>query len=247
MLPGMMQAGFFGSAAAGGGSLFTLVGQKKAIVTNDAAATSLSLTDLTGGIAAAPAAGDLVLVGQSNPGGVDRDLTVTDGTNPYTEIADIWANSTHDTNLSLHYKVMTGTPDTAVTVDRTFFSGASNVVIIQVYRGQNATVQDVAATTANGTNTTNPNPASITPSTAGALIVVFAGGSCGTVQGGGVLSSSDMTGMLSEFASDSTYNTMAGMAVHDWTGGAFDPAAWTGGVSNSNNTWAAITAAIRPV
>lgn len=241
MLPGLQASAGFMSGG-GVGSSIILVGQKKGVITA-ITPTAVSLTDLTGGSDTQPSAGDFVLVGLAGVRSQDYDMEVTTG---YTQIAELYENSTHDSNLVLAYKVMGGSPDTTVTLAGNITTVASMAYAIKVYRGVNATPMDVAATTASGIASGNPNPAAITPITAGALIVACGGGGWDNAQAGGVFTSPDMDGMLSEFAPDSTYNCSVGMAVKVWPGGSFDPGAWSGGAVNAGNTWTAITCALRP-
>lgn len=229
--------------AAGGGGGIQLVGQKTATITATAA-TNVSLTDLTGGLASAPAAGDVVLVAVALARNADRDLVAATG---YTEVNEVYVSgTTYNTNLMLAYKVMGSTPDTLVTISGNDNTGSSTAVAIKVFRGVDAVVLDVAQVTTTAGQTTRPNPGSITPVTSGALIVAAGGGASHTSQAGGVYTTSDMDEMVTAYIADTGLNTSVGMAQKAWTGGAFDAAAWGGGVNATGASAAAITIALRP-
>jgi hypothetical protein len=221
------------------------VGGKTWTTTGTSGTTSVSLTDLTGGLASAPAAGDFVIVAynvsaQLDP---DRDVQVTSG---YTEVADIFGDSFMQANLGVFYKFMPGTPDTTVTMGETFGAGVyGGAAVIQVWRGVNATTpMDVAATTAVDTGTSNPNPPSITPVTAGAVIIAAGGGALNT-SGSWSHTSSDLSNFRTDYI-DSITVASIGMGSYAWTSGAFNPAEWAGGEIINNNAWAAVTMALRP-
>lgn len=203
---------------------------------------TISLTSLTGGLASAPAAGDLVIVYFGTCSIVDRDLVV----GGYIEVADLYVNDGVDTNLAAAYKFMGGTPDTSFTLTGgTRSSTDAGTVAVQVWRGVNATTPlDVAATTATGLNTVLCNPPAITPVTSGAVIV--AGGAGGHVDGIQTYSSSDLTGFRS-VGSDDSNDVTIGLGYKVWTSGAFDPAQFTrGGADSVSYSWAAVTLALRP-
>lgn len=222
------------------------VGGKTWTTTGTGSTTSVSLTDLTGGLAAAPAAGDFVVVAYTigGNGDPDRDVAVTSG---YTEVADLYANSFIETNFGVFYKFMPGTPDTTVTMGTTFGAGVyGGAAAIHVWRGVNVTTpMDVTAVTVTGTGTSNPNGDPITPTTADAVILVAGGG--GLNQSGGSYShaSSDLSNFQTAWV-DSIIDVSVGLGSFEWTSGAFDPAAWTGGETTGNNSWAAVTLALRP-
>lgn len=134
---------------------------------------SLSLTSLTGGSASAPSENDIVFVAVAG-GGSDTDISISG----YTEVADLYANSTLDTNLGVFYKVMGSTPDTSVDIP----SLNSVRAVVYVLRGFDlGTPADATATTSTATNTSRPNPAAITTVTNDAWVIILsAGTSTGT-------------------------------------------------------------------
>jgi hypothetical protein len=203
---------------------------------------TISLTSLTGGSGSAPIAGDLVIVGCAIQDTTDRNLTIS--TSDYTEIADLYANGTAtDSQLIVGYKKMSGTPDTDVTLSVT---ATSSVTVISVWRGADQTTPiDVATTTATGTGTGRPDAPSITPTTAGAVVVVIGHGTDPSAPGVTALSQSGSE--LSNFI----HSEVAGVGSiatgsFNWTSGAFNPVAWTGGTTSADASWTAASVAIRP-
>lgn len=204
---------------------------------------SLSGT-LTGGLASAPAAGDLVIVYFGTGSNTDRDLVVSG----YTEITELYANDSYDTNLVVAYKFMGGTPDTSFTLAGGTLSAAdAGAVAVQVWRGVNATTPlDVTSTTATGSNSILCNPPAITPVTGGAIIVSGGAGGNNASADPTTFSSSDLTAFMSTSRSD-TYDVTIGLGYKVWTSGAFDPAQFTfSGTNSTSLSWAAVTLALRP-
>lgn len=222
------------------------VGAKTATVVGSTATnTTISLTDLAGGIATSPANGDLVIVAYAtSPNSVDRAIGVV--TAGYTEIEELYAPGTPGSNLSLNTKFMSSTPDTEVLVGPTGSTFERGVVLIQVWRGVNAvTTLDVASIVTIGSGSSLPNPGAITPITTGAVVSVFgAGGNALT----GTFSSSDLDNFNTATFGTSSRHAIIGGGSLPWTGGAVDPAAF-GIVTASDDPDAgniAVTLALRP-
>lgn len=198
--------------------------------------------NLTGGLSSSASAGDLVVVyfGVSSPG--DLNLVIAG----YTEVVDIFANNTRSSNLAVGYKFMGVSPDTTVTLTSgTQSSGNGGAIAIHVWRGVDTVLPlDVAATTATDTASASANPPSITPSAAGA--VILAGGVGAHVQGTQVFSSSDLSGFVTSGSANTTNDATIGLGYKTWTGGAFDPAAFTGVPASPTPSSAAVTLALRP-
>jgi hypothetical protein len=96
---------------------------------------------------------------------------------------------------------------------------------------------DVTPVTANGTPA-RPNPGAITPTTEKAMILPL---------GAGNTNADWVASYLSNFTQsyDATGTQIGtGIGNVEWTSGAYDPAAWTGGFGGA--TYAAITIALRP-
>lgn len=204
---------------------------------------TISLTSLTGGIASAPDTGDLVLVYFGTGSTVDRNLVVSG----YTEITELYANDTYDTNLAVAYKFITATlPDTSLTLTGgTLSSSDGGAVYISVWRNVDTiSTFDVTTTTATAIDSGLCNPPAITPITSGSYVV--SGGASGNTSNG-TFTSSDLTDFKSVHGSDTNGVTIGG-GYRTWTSGAINPAAFTlGGSGNSiNYSWAAVTLALRP-
>lgn len=156
--------------------------------------------------------------------------------------ADVYGDDTLDVNLWVFVQRLTG-------LDQSLsFTGlpASSDVSIQVirYSGVHATTQlDVALPTpTTGINGDLANPPAITPVTAGAKIVaIYAAAQSSSTAW---TAPSGMSNFQQSFTSLPV--TRLGTADANWTSGAFDPAAVTGGNANAQNSWAAVTLALRP-
>jgi len=206
--------------------------------------STISLTTLTGGIASAAAAGDLVIAVFATGSTANRTLSITDGTTAYTLIdTELYSNgTTYDTNLRVAYKLLTAN-DTSVTFGPTLNAQDAGAMAVHVWRGVNtASIFDVAAVPATGTGSGRPNPASITPTTSGAFIVIAGAGSAGT---GAVYTASYLSNFRTATSAD-TNDAMVGIGSLAWTSGPYDGAQWTGGTTNAADSWAAMTIALRP-
>lgn len=203
---------------------------------------TISLTSLTGGIASAPSAGDIVIVVYSV--GSTSDLSIGVTTSGYTEIVELYRDApTVDTNLSVSWKRMGSTPDTSVSVTVPASAADGSSVCVQVYRGVDATTPfDVTATTQTDPGT-SPNPPEITPVTSGALIL--AAGACGFYGTGMTFTASYLSNFIQIYGDD-TNDTCAGIGNVAWTSGPYNPAAWTASSSPVGSSAAAVTMALRP-
>jgi hypothetical protein len=211
--------------------------------------TTIALNgSLTGGIASAVAAGDLVIAAFATGSAADRTLAITDGTTGYTLIdSELHANDTEQTNLRVAYKFMGGTPDASTTFGPTGNIADAGAMAVYVFRGvDTSTPLDVAAVPATALNTQLANPGPITPTTAGAYIVCVG---AGAREGLGDFSSSDLTDFRTQSGSNDTNDITLGVGHKpDWASGEFNPAAWTHSVGDSvNYSWAAMTIALRPI
>ena len=152
----------------------TYVGAQTNFILGSTTADQSVTFALTGGLAATPAAGDLVVIA------LTASLTGTAGitslvTSGYTATTRITSDDTNDCALQIHYKMMTASPDTTVTISRSGNVNSGQAYTIHVFRGVDTTVLDVAATSATGINGGRPDPPAITPVTAGAWIFVGSG------------------------------------------------------------------------
>lgn len=200
--------------------------------------TPVSLTALTGGIDTAARENDLVVYLLSFASTADVDLFVS--TSGYTEIADLYANDTYDTNISVGYKFMGATPDTGIARP----AGTGYALIAHVWRGVDSTSpMDVTPTTRTVIDTGVPTPPAITPTTTGAVVICLAGNAL--LSGPAGYTSSQLSNFVSQTATG-TRATAAGVGSFAWTSGTFTPTAWGGGSTNTGSSYAAVSLALRP-
>lgn len=234
-----------------GGANIQLVGRKEHADNNMSTPGSTSLTTLVGGLDTQPATGDLILIGYTLADTANAALVLKSaGGTDYTLVdSELFANDNRDMNMRVAYRFAGGSPDTSFIYDDGYGgdSGAT-VLLVQVWRGVNAaTPLDVAAVPATGTNTGQPNPGSITPVTAGAVIASFAAGSAVTGATPADLVSSDYTEFWPASRAAGLYaSNAAAHGYKNWVGGAFDPSGYTGGSTSTADAWASMLVALRP-
>ncbi|WP_066210248.1 MULTISPECIES: DUF2807 domain-containing protein [Sphingomonadales] len=222
-------------------------GKTAAITASTSTATNVSLTDLSGGLASAPAAGDIVIVGYATCSTIDRAIGVN--TAGYAEIAELYANDTNDANLSVSWKIMGSTPDTTVAISATGSASDPGSVAIHVWRGVDATTPlDVTSTTATALNSWVPNPPSITPVTSGAVVLALGAGAGSSAPSAiGSITNSDLSNFIARSVDNAFRSVGIGVGSFAWTSGAFDPAAFTvAGTDSTLNSSASLTLALRP-
>lgn len=185
--------------------------------------------------------GDIVIVVSGSSGVFDYVGGVLEF--GWSKVADLWSNDSRDMNLAVCWKRMGSTPDTAVTI---LPPGAGNQgeAIAYVLRGcDEHTVIDVVPTTDTGIDSAVPDAPSITPITAGTIILAIGGGSSYDTS---VTAPSGYTNHVQAQSTNGYYSTVA-IASKLWSGsGAEDPGAWTDWTTLTSNAWCACTLAIRP-
>ncbi len=195
-----------------------------------------SLTSLGGGIATSPSAGDIVIAAVTFANGTDRNITCTG----YTELADLYATSTGNSQLGVYYKVLSSS-DTSVT----FSIGTltNSCCAIHVWRNQNIIQPDVSTTTFVSTTSGDADSPSITTVTNGSIVIAV-----GAAEGNAVNNLTAPTGMTnSVFSTDSAGAFGIGMAsILRASAGAYDPPSFGGGAAPTG-TSCAVTLAIRPL
>ena len=199
---------------------WTLVGISPVIKGIVASSQQTDLTALTGGIDTAAAAGDLVVTIAGAASNTDRNLAIS---GQDSIIQDRVTNDTYRAMLVIGQKVMTGTPDTSVTITANASSGSSLAAVSYVFRDMNATNEDTLNT--NTLNTFDPVMSAVTPTTSGAVALVAAvsahnRGAINFNLGGDVYSTA--------FDSrNGTQDITFGVGLIDYSGGTITPAAWT--------------------
>lgn len=204
-------------------------------------------TGLTGGSGGAPIEGDLVVVTVSIGTAARAPTTAISTPAGYTALtAQRTTATTYDTNVQTCYKIMTSTPDTAVTIPASGNNADGISYVIQVFRGVDPTTpMDATPTYATGSGVdSRPDPAAITPVTAGAWIVCCGGGAAAT---GAVYTAGYLTNLLTFNGPDTNDGTVGSGYYTGWTSGAYDPAVFGGGSVNAANSWGATTLALRPL
>lgn len=201
---------------------------------------------LSGGAGSAVAAGDFVVVSYTTGSKADRTLAIGDGTTAYTLVSpELYANgTTNDTNLRVAYKFMGSTPDANVVLGPSGNAADGAGYAVHVWRNVDPTTPlDVTPTAATGTATSRPNPPSITPLTANAVVIAATGGAAAT--GTTAFTFSGASNLVQDNGVD-TQDGRASLASYTWSSGALDPAAAGAGSNNAADSWAAITFALRP-
>ena len=221
------------------------VGGKTSAFAGTATALTVAIdSGLTGGSGAGASAGDLVLVcvGYGHQGGTPSPAVTTPSGYSTTTVQN--ADSSSDTRHQVSWKVMGGTPDTSVDIPASGDVRWATSYSIRVYSGIDGTTPlDVTSTYATGTGTGRANPAAITPTTAGALVVVFGSGAAATISAD--YTSSDLSAFVSARAADNL-DSIVGSGHYAWTSGSFDPAQFGGGSTGAGDSWVATTLALRP-
>jgi len=207
---------------------------------------------LTNGTDRSPQAGDLVVIAYSVGSTVDRSLAIrnTSAVDYTLAGSELTQSDTFDANLRVAYRFMPATPETQFVLTETVGGGTGNAndagrYTVHVFRNVDvSTPMDVAVVTAGAIDTRIVNPGSITPSTSGAWVYGAGGAAGGT---GGTFTSSDLTGDFRAGSTADINDAMIGAGYAVWTSGAFNPAAFGGGgTDTTSDSWCAITLALRP-
>lgn len=208
--------------------------------------SSLSFTSLTGGVASSPSEGDFVIIQISGASNVDRDLQVT-APSGVTERLDMRSVATNQAQLGVFTKFMTSTPDTSATISSGVGSTGSFVSFVHVWRGVDTTTPlDVSIVTANGADSRQADPPSITPTTPGSVIIIGAAAAFAN----GAADAFTTSGLSNWFDNadngGSAYDTIGAIGSVAWTSGAYNHAAFGTTSTNSGESWAAYAMALRP-
>lgn len=219
-------------------------------VSGNSTTLNLPTTGLTGGVGSSVQIGDLCIVGSIIPHTSDLDPGVTDTTFTWTEVADLYANDTHDANMSVAWARATVAAPANITVTGPSTASFSSGAILLVFRNQDETVpMDATPTTATGINDTTPDPPAITSVTQGAAIVTFgcaAYSDTATFQITGVPAGYTATVNLANTAGTSRDSTISAAYLMNQAPGTYNPGTFTTGGTDVDSSWAAVTLAIRP-
>lgn len=204
-------------------------------------ATTVSLTGLTGGLAAQPSSGDLVVVvfGKGVTG-TTSNLSVTG----YTQVANLASTTGTSDNLYFYvgYKYLTAADTSLSLVNSTTVDSA---VSIHVWRNVSSTNPLDVTSTTSISDSSRPIAPSITPVTSGAVILSAVG--IGSDTAGATWTNSSLSNVVSA-PDDSTTNQEChvGIGSSTWTSGTFSVPTWTSSDNDASYAGAAVTMALRP-
>lgn len=214
--------------------------------TNVAHTISLSGA-LTGGIASSPSAGDFCIISFCAVGTADRSgRSISNAAGEFNLLFTGYANDSNDTSMTVKYKFFESPIDYDIIAGAISSSGNGINVSIQVFRGVNvASPFDVTSVSATGINTALPNPGSITPTTAGSVIGLFAAGGMGASTST-TFTSSDYDSISATTRSATGRSLATAFALKAWTSGAFNAGSLGGPSVNTLDSNAYVTFALRP-
>ena len=219
----------------------------KAPTAGNAGSTTSVTFNFTGGSNSTPSAGDLVVVSVNVASQARNPSQTISSPSGYTNLTQLNPNTvTYDCSFIVAYKIMGSTPDTTVTIPAPGNAADGQTWTIQCFRGVDQTnPMDATAVSATGTATGRPNPGSITPATSGAWVVICGGGAAAT--GATYTAPTNYTTNFITVSVADTNDSMHGSGYRsNWSSGAEDPAAYTGGTTGANDSWAAYTLALKP-
>lgn len=221
------------------------VGGQTAGRTNASAASQVTFS-LTGGTNSTPLAGDLVIVTAVTGSAAGNPAMAVTTPTGYTPLGQLNQSAvTADTSMDVSYKRMGATPDTTVTIPGTTNNAWGEAYAIQVFRGvDSVTPMDVTPVSGGNTGTGQPDPTSITPLKAGAVVVICGGGAAGT--GADYTAPTNYTTNFVTATGTDTTDAMVGCGYRFWTSGAEDPGVYGGGTTGANDSWTSYTLALRP-
>lgn len=212
--------------------------------------TSLSNTTAPGGGTGVSSytskAGDFCVVMSGWSGTADGNPGVTSPT--ATEVADLYANDTNDTNMSLAY-FFTGAGLTSITVSSVANVADGKMAIAAFFRGVDlVTPIDATTTTATGTGGSSINPPAITPTSTTSYVVVAGMSAKGGIAATSVTPSSGYTFISDGGIAGSTraINGAMGYRTGLTANVSTDPGVFTlAGGGGAGASWAAATMALR--
>lgn len=200
--------------------------------------------NLTGGVATAPAANDIVLVAYTiaSNSSINPPMSITGYTNAFSQL---FVTDTQSTKFGVAYKIMGSTPDTNFTRSQTGNTQHAGAIAVHVWRNVDTTTPlDVTSTTSTTTNSILVNPPAITPVTSNSVILVAGGGA--HALGTETYTASYLSNFRTVGSADNV-DALVGMGSILWTGGTYDPAQWTfSDVDSTAFSCASATLALRP-
>lgn len=229
-----------GATAAAPGLPLEFVGGTAVSSSTSTATPSFSLTSLTGGLASAPSIGDIVIACIAFKDTADRNIQCT--TSGYTEVADLFANSSNDSHLGVYRKVLTEA-DTSVAFQLEV--ARTSRFAVHVWRNINPTPLDATTTVVASNSSGVPNAPSITTVTDNAIVIAV--GAAAGASGSTLSNLTVPSGMENFFQVTASTNSCIGIAsIARPSAGAYNPPAFGGGNNQSINSFCAVTLALRP-
>lgn len=226
------------------------VGGATASTSGGSNSATVTFSNLTGGIGGGVLTGDLVVALLAAAG--SSNLTMSMTTTGYTNLYDLYANSTYDANLGLFYKVMGSTPDTSAQTGNVTTGGDGIVLGIQVWRGVNTSTPIGATASATAASSTSANPPAITTTAKGSKVIAFGNAASGTTNqvftfGG------DLETTMTIVGPNTTNVPIFGVGAVKMLGGVrpigtvVDPIAFSATSTASSASWAAATFELIPI
>jgi len=185
-------------------------------------------------------AGDIILTSITSRSTSDFSYTCTSP--GYIELAELYANDTHDSNMAVYYKVADGTETTLAFSSSTFLHRISIVVV----RGADTLSPiDVSITTATGINGTAETQPDVTTVTDEAGIILFC---CASGSGANPLTTLTQPTDTDNFAQagGNTHRGAVATYIAGDAGSQATPDFGGGTTGDTTQTWICSTVAIRP-
>jgi hypothetical protein len=209
-----------------------------------------SLTSLAGGIDTQPRTGDYIIVAACNGTSTRTvgDYPTISGNNSgaYSSLSggELFSNAAEEAHLIVYAKFAGGTPDTELTHGPSAFSTDGAALVVHVWRGVNPIdTLDVASVGATGINSSRPDPPSITPVTAGSVVVVVGAGV--QADASTAFTTSGLSNVVQNFSGATVKESRCLVGSVAWTSGAVNIAQFGGMASNSDNAWCSFVMALR--
>lgn len=202
----------------------------------------IALNALTGGIASAAAAGDLVIGAIVWVSATARSLSGFDATMVSVTAAGFGGGNTLQLRAA---RKRLSAADASISF---LMSGSQNYAyMVQVWRNSHAsTPEDAAVTTGTNTGSSIPDAPSITTVT-NATMVIAVGAMLDVTNGDPAISApSDMTNFVHATPLAGNHAELAMTSADMLAAGAFDPPPFGGGAVGATRSWIAATIAIRP-
>lgn len=220
------------------------VGGQVAGRTNASSALSVNFS-LTGGSDSVPSTNDVVIVCPATGSAAGNPAMAITTPTGYTALGQLNQSAvTADTSMDCSWKVMGGTPDTAVTIPGTTNNAWGEAYCIIVFRGvDTSNPMDVAAVSGGNTGTGRPDPSSIDWTTANTWVVIAGSGAAGT--GANYTAPTGYTTDFVTATGTDTTDAMIGCGYRTDPADPEDPGGYTGGTTGANDSWTSYTMALR--